>query len=130
MSSVVGDAPTTKILALAGLSTAALVATAGVFVWATAGARGSLMLGDETPQHGGELVAECLAAHHVKFVFTLVGGHVSPVLVGAKKRGIRVVDVRHEVTAVFAADAVSRLTGTVGVACVTAPSPGLTQRHC
>lgn len=125
MSSLVGDAPTTKILALAGLSTAALVATAGAYVWATAPPRGSLMLGDEAPAHGGELVAECLAAHHVKFVFTLIGGHVSPVLVGAKKRGIRVVDVRHEVTAVFAADAVSRLSGTVGVACVTA-GPGLT----
>jgi acetolactate synthase-like protein len=70
-------------------------------------------------------VAEVLAAHHVKFVFTLIGGHVSPILVGAKKRGIRVVDVRHEVTAVFAADAVARLSGTVGVACVTA-GPGLT----
>jgi acetolactate synthase-like protein len=36
-----------------------------------------------------------------------------------------VIDVRHEVTAVFAADAVARLTGIPGVACVTA-GPGLT----
>jgi acetolactate synthase-like protein len=39
--------------------------------------------------------------------------------------GIRVVDVRHEVNAVFAADAVARLSGTIGVAAVTA-GPGLT----
>ena len=44
-------------------------------------------------------------------------------MVGAKNRGIRVIDVRHEVTAVFAADAVSRLSDSVGVACVTA-GPG------
>ena len=39
--------------------------------------------------------------------------------------GIRVLDVRHEVNAVFAADAVARLSGTIGVAAVTA-GPGLT----
>ena len=43
----------------------------------------------------------------------------------AKARGIRVVDVRDEVTAVFAADAVARLTGVPGVAAVTA-GPGVT----
>ena len=50
---------------------------------------------------------------------------ISPILVEAKRRGIRVVDVRNEATAVFAADAVSRLTGVPGVAAVTA-GPGLT----
>ncbi|MCP4357580.1 MAG: thiamine pyrophosphate-binding protein, partial [Chloroflexi bacterium] len=52
-------------------------------------------------------------------------GHISPILIGAKARGIRVVDVRHEVNAVFAADAVGRLTGVPGVAVVTA-GPGVT----
>lgn len=61
----------------------------------------------------------------VKFLFTLVGGHISPILVSAKAQGIRVIDVRHEVNAVFAADAVARLTGVPGVAAVTA-GPGLT----
>lgn len=42
----------------------------------------------------------------------------------AKRRGIRVVDTRHEVNAVFAADAVARLTGVPGVAAVTA-GPGV-----
>lgn len=75
--------------------------------------------------HGGDLVAEVLRAQGVEHLFTLCGGHISPILVGAKARGIRVVDVRHEATAVFAADAVARLTGRPGVAAVTA-GPGLT----
>ena len=74
---------------------------------------------------GGSRVAEVLAAQGVPFVFTLIGGHVSPILVACKQRGIRVIDVRHEVTTVFAADAVARLTGTPGVAIVTA-GPGVT----
>lgn len=75
--------------------------------------------------HGGDLVAEVLRAQGVEHLFTLCGGHISPILVGAKALGIRVVDVRHEATAVFAADAVARLTGRPGVAAVTA-GPGLT----
>jgi len=75
--------------------------------------------------NGGARVAEVLKAHGVPFVFTLVGGHISPILVESKRRGIRVVDVRHEVNAVFAADAVGRLTGVPGVAAVTA-GPGVT----
>uniref|UniRef100_A0A8C2E585 2-hydroxyacyl-CoA lyase 2 n=1 Tax=Cyprinus carpio TaxID=7962 RepID=A0A8C2E585_CYPCA len=79
----------------------------------------------QSPRHGGESVAEVLRAHGIKFVFTLVGGHISPILVACEKLGIRIVDTRHEATAVFAADAVARLSGTVGVAAVTA-GPGLT----
>src|ERR671930_2344673 len=75
--------------------------------------------------HGGDLIASVLRAQGTRFLFTLCGGHISPILVGCKQRGIRVVDVRHEVTAVFAADAVSRLTGVPGVAAVTA-GPGVT----
>lgn len=74
---------------------------------------------------GGDRIAEVLRRQGVQFLFTLCGGHISPILVGAKRRGIRVVDVRHEVNAVFAADAVARLTGVPGVAAVTA-GPGLT----
>jgi acetolactate synthase-1/2/3 large subunit len=75
--------------------------------------------------HGGDRVAEALAAHGVPIIFTLCGGHISPILVAAKARGIRIVDTRDEVTAVFAADATARLTGVPGVAAVTA-GPGLT----
>lgn len=76
-------------------------------------------------KHGGEIVADVLKSHGVKFLFTLAGGHISPILVAAEKLGIKVVDTRHEVSAVFAADAVARLSGTIGVAAVTA-GPGLT----
>ena len=75
--------------------------------------------------NGGERVAEVLRAHGVRFLFTLCGGHISPILVACKQRDIRVVDFRHEQNAVFAADAVSRLTGVPGVAAVTA-GPGVT----
>ena len=77
------------------------------------------------PAHGGERVAAALEAYGVRWIFTLCGGHISPILVAAKKRGIRIVDTRDEVTAVFAADAAARLTGTPGVAAVTA-GPGIT----
>lgn len=75
--------------------------------------------------NGGEHVAESLKREGVQFLFTLAGGHIAPILVAAKARGIRVIDVRHEANAVFAADAVTRLTGIPGVAVVTA-GPGVT----
>ena len=75
--------------------------------------------------HGGDLIADVLARHGVTHLFTLCGGHISPILTGAHAKGIRVVDVRDEVNAVFAADAVARMTGTIGVAAVTA-GPGVT----
>src|SRR4051794_4805623 len=75
--------------------------------------------------HGGDLIADVLARHGVTHLFTLCGGHISPILTGAHGKGIRIVDVRDEANAVFAADAVARMTGTVGVAAVTA-GPGVT----
>src|SRR5438477_522166 len=75
--------------------------------------------------HGGDIIADVLARHGVTHLFTLCGGHISPILTGAQARGLRVVDVRDEANAVFAADAVARMTGTVGVAAVTA-GPGVT----
>src|SRR5512133_2745406 len=76
-------------------------------------------------RHGGDRVAEALQAHGVRCVFTLCGGHISPILSASKARGIRIVDVRDEATAVFAADATARLSGLPGVAAVTA-GPGIT----
>jgi acetolactate synthase-1/2/3 large subunit len=76
-------------------------------------------------RHGGSIVAEVLARHGVRHVFTLCGGHISPILVGAKALGLSVVDLRDEASAVFAADAASRMLGVPGVAAVTA-GPGVT----
>lgn len=79
----------------------------------------------ESGQHAGPMIAKVFKSHGVKQVFCLSGGHISPILVGAEQAGIRVIDVRHEVNAVFAADATARLTGIPGVAAVTA-GPGIT----
>jgi acetolactate synthase-1/2/3 large subunit len=75
--------------------------------------------------NGGDRIAGVLERQGVRHLFTLCGGHISPILVGARKLGIEVIDVRDEVSAVFAADAVGRLTGVPGVAAVTA-GPGVT----
>ncbi len=80
---------------------------------------------EEALAHGGDRVAAALAAQGVTAIFTLCGGHISPILTGAKARGIRIIDTRGEATAVFAADAVARLTAVPGVAAVTA-GPGIT----
>ncbi|HWT15905.1 MAG TPA: thiamine pyrophosphate-binding protein [Patescibacteria group bacterium] len=74
--------------------------------------------------HGGDRVAQALQAHGIDHLFTLCGGHVAPILAAAKARGIRIVDTRHEASAVFAADAWARLSGKPGVAVVTA-GPGV-----
>lgn len=79
----------------------------------------------ESKKNGGDLVATVLKAHGVKYVFTLCGGHISPILVACEREGIKIVDTRYEGNAAFAADAVSRLSGVIGVACVTA-GPGVT----
>ncbi len=77
------------------------------------------------PPHGGHLVARTLREHGVEQLFTLCGGHISPILVAARALGMRVVDCRDERSAVFAADAAARLSGNLGVAAVTA-GPGVT----
>src|ERR1700761_7776618 len=79
----------------------------------------------DMPQHGGDIIGEVLARHGVTHLFTLCGGHISPILTGCDARGIRIIDVRDEGNAVFAADAVARMTGVCGVAAVTA-GPGVT----
>jgi acetolactate synthase-1/2/3 large subunit len=74
---------------------------------------------------GGELVTRALAAAGIDTVFTLVGGHTTPVVDACDEVGIRLVDVRHEETAAHMAHAWARVTGRTGVALVTA-GPGVT----
>ena len=54
-------------------------------------------------EDGGAAAAATLHAHGVSLLFALCGGHISPILVGAKAAGVRVIDVRSEASAVFAA---------------------------
>jgi acetolactate synthase I/II/III large subunit len=75
--------------------------------------------------HGGELALAALRAFGVEELFTLSGGHVFPLYDAAHKTGLRIVDVRHEQSAVFAAEAVAKLRRRPGLAVLTA-GPGVT----
>jgi acetolactate synthase-1/2/3 large subunit len=77
--------------------------------------------------HGGALAVAVAARHGVEEMFTLSGGHVFPLYDGAVKAEppLRLVDVRHEQTAVFAAEATAKLLRRPGLAVLTA-GPGVT----
>ncbi|CAN5563359.1 acetolactate synthase [soil metagenome] len=75
--------------------------------------------------HGGRLVAQALRSRGVSHLFTLSGGHLFSIYDGCKEEGIEIIDVRHEQTAVFAAEGFAKATRTPGVAALTA-GPGVT----
>ncbi|HKR69217.1 MAG TPA: acetolactate synthase [Streptosporangiaceae bacterium] len=77
--------------------------------------------------HGGAQAVAAARAYGAQTIFTLSGGHVFPVYDGAVKADppMPILDVRHEQTAVFAAEATARLTRTPGFAVLTA-GPGVT----
>jgi acetolactate synthase-1/2/3 large subunit len=81
----------------------------------------------QPPTHAGAHAVAAARRHGVSTMFTLSGGHVFPLYDGAVKAGppMRLVDVRHEQTAVFAAEATARLTRSPGLAVLTA-GPGVT----
>jgi acetolactate synthase-1/2/3 large subunit len=64
---------------------------------------------------GAEAIAECLKAQGVEVVFGIRGLHITPLAHAVKKRGVRFIEVRHEQSAAFMADAYARATGGVGV---------------
>lgn len=75
--------------------------------------------------HGGELALAALRAFGVREMFTLSGGHVFPLYTAAHESGFGLYDVRHEQSAVFAAEAVAKLRRRPGLAVLTA-GPGVT----
>jgi acetolactate synthase-1/2/3 large subunit len=75
--------------------------------------------------HGGDLALAALRAYGVTEMFTLSGGHVFPLYDAAHKSGFGIYDVRHEQSAVFAAEAVAKLQRRPGLAVLTA-GPGVT----
>jgi acetolactate synthase I/II/III large subunit len=75
--------------------------------------------------NSGELIALALKRAGVSHLFTLNGGHIWPILMGAREHDIRIVDVRHEQSAAFAAEGWAKVTRECGVAAVTA-GPGVT----
>jgi acetolactate synthase-1/2/3 large subunit len=85
------------------------------------------MSSEQPASHGGALAVAAARRHGAETMFTLSGGHVFPLYDGAVKADppMRIVDVRHEQTAVFAAEATARLSRTPGFAVLTA-GPGVT----
>src|SRR5436190_36283 len=83
--------------------------------------------GQQISGHAGELAVAVARAHGVETMFTLSGAHVFPMYDGAVKAEppMRLLDVRHEQTAAFAAEATGKLTRTPGLAVLTA-GPGVT----
>jgi acetolactate synthase-1/2/3 large subunit len=75
--------------------------------------------------HAGDLALAALAGFGVDHMFTLNGGHVWPLYEAAVKRGVRIVDTRHEQTATWAAEAWAKLRREPGLAVLTA-GPGVT----
>ncbi|HET7432801.1 MAG TPA: acetolactate synthase [Nocardioides sp.] len=82
---------------------------------------------DTLSGHAGELAVAVARAHGVETMFTLSGAHVFPMYDGAVKAEppMRILDVRHEQTAAFAAEATGKLTRVPGLAVLTA-GPGVT----
>ncbi|HEX4687872.1 MAG TPA: acetolactate synthase [Nocardioides sp.] len=83
--------------------------------------------GTQRQGHAGELAVAVARAHGVETLFTLSGAHVFPMYDGAvtAEPPMRILDVRHEQTAAFAAEATGKLTRVPGLAVLTA-GPGVT----
>jgi acetolactate synthase-1/2/3 large subunit len=97
---------------------------------------------DTVNGHGGALAVAAARAHGAEVMWTLSGAHVFPLYdaaVGGREQvdaaadtaaaqrdgPLRLIDVRHEATAAFAAEATGKLTRVPGFAVVTA-GPGVT----
>ena len=85
------------------------------------------MSDEQISGHAGELAVAVARAHGVETLFTLSGAHVFPMYDGAVKADppMQLLDVRHEQTAAFAAEATGKLTRVPGLAVLTA-GPGVT----
>ena len=83
--------------------------------------------GQSIEGHSGQLAVAVARAHGVETMFTLSGAHVFPMYDGAVLADppMRLLDVRHEQTAAFAAEATGKLTRVPGLAVLTA-GPGVT----
>lgn len=85
------------------------------------------VFGEPTGPHGGHHALRVARAHGATTMFTLTGAHVFPMYDAAmnSEPAMPIIDVRHEPSAVFAAEAIGKLTRTPGLAVLTA-GPGVT----
>lgn len=81
-----------------------------------------LQMPERRELNGGDLLAQSLHHLGVDVAFGLHGGHLDAFLLGAEEAGIKLVDTRHETTAVQAAEGYAKISGKVGVCFVTANS--------
>ncbi len=72
---------------------------------------------------GGELLARCLAAENVRFVFGLPCPEIDPLLASLEAHGIRHVPLRHEAAGAHMAEGVYKTTGAASVV-LGNPGPG------
>ncbi|MCW2787254.1 MAG: acetolactate synthase [Marmoricola sp.] len=87
----------------------------------------ALTPGTSYEAHAGKHAVAVARAHGVEAMYTLSGAHVFPMYDGAVTADppMRIIDVRHEQTAAFAAEATGKLTRRPGLAVLTA-GPGVT----
>lgn len=74
---------------------------------------------------GGQLVAEALIEKKVETIFTLSGGHITPIYQFLENTDVALFDTRHEQAALFMAEAWGKMNRQPAVAMVTA-GPGFT----
>jgi acetolactate synthase-1/2/3 large subunit len=74
---------------------------------------------------GAQLAAEALIEREVDYIFSLSGGHITPIYQFLEQSGITIFDTRHVQAAVFMAEAWARMSRKPAVAMVTA-GPGFT----
>jgi acetolactate synthase-1/2/3 large subunit len=77
----------------------------------------------ESHQTGGQLVCAALTAAGCRVIFSVSGNQILPIFDAAPEAGIRIVHMRHESAAAYAAAAFAELSGAVGVA-LTSAGPG------
>ena len=74
---------------------------------------------------GGQLAAEALIERGIEYIFTISGGHITPIYQYLENTPVTLFDTRHEQAAVFMAEAYGRIKRKPGIAMVTA-GPGFT----
>lgn len=74
---------------------------------------------------GAQLAANGLIERDIDYIFSLSGGHITPIYQHLEGSSVKIYDTRHEQSALFMAEAYGKMTRKAGVAMVTA-GPGFT----
>ncbi len=74
---------------------------------------------------GAEIAAKALIDRQIDYIFSLSGGHITPIYQHLEGSEVKIFDTRHEQSALFMAEAYGKMTRKAGVAMVTA-GPGFT----